>query len=167
MPLRPGRNPLVVQFWLWGLDAASGDLRNFAQAKHPCQRGSSIYQMGAWSVHSMGLALEKKPQLYYDRPAGLFYRCDQMPAFDGQVSGRPIHRTEGLLAVHGIILEYENWISSIHGPFYREKLLAGKLPAKVRREVQAWKHWMKNDLLDATPSALRMELSGAVLRVHH
>lgn len=167
MPLRPGRNPLVVQFWLWGLDAVSGDLRSFAQAKQPCQRGSSIYQMGAWAVHSMGLVLEGKQQLYYDRPAGTFYRCDSPPTFAGQVSGQPIHRTEGLLAVHGIIVEYENWISSIHGPFYREKLLSGKLPARVRREVQAWKHWMKNDLLDATPSALLLEPSGSVLRVRH
>ncbi|GEM45249.1 hypothetical protein DC3_08840 [Deinococcus cellulosilyticus NBRC 106333 = KACC 11606] len=146
------------------MDAASGDLYAYAHNKMPCSRGSSIYQMRDWSVHSMGLICHQEGWLYYDRPGQVFYRSEHEPDFEHPISGVPVQRSEGLLAVQGRIREYEQWIQSRRGPHHREALLSGKLPARVRRETEAWKQWISRDPLEHQRMLLPEGHSVVILR---
>jgi hypothetical protein len=51
------RNPMTVQFWLWGLDAIAGDLtaRGFQKLPRPDHSDSSVYRLGSLHLHGHGL----------------------------------------------------------------------------------------------------------------
>ena len=58
--MRPDLNPLIPQFWLWGLDAIAGDLtaRGFQKLPRPDRSDSSVYRLGSLHLHGHGLWFE-------------------------------------------------------------------------------------------------------------
>ena len=70
------RNPMLVQFWLWGLDAIAGDLsaRGFQKLERPNGSDSSVYRLENLHLHGHGLWLETQENvLIYRRPSKAWY----------------------------------------------------------------------------------------------
>ncbi|GAA4006541.1 hypothetical protein GCM10022631_17520 [Deinococcus rubellus] len=157
-------NPLVVQFWLLGLDVMHGHLlgRGFSKATSPA--GSSLYTLDGLTLHSKGLWLTM-PQvvLHYLRPREAFYQLS--PQHDPFGSGlRPpseaafLKRAEGLALARPHLLEHEVWIVQQHGPDARAALLRQRLPPRIRRLVPAWEAWMAGRHSEIwTPPGLRQD----------
>lgn len=142
------RNPLVVQFWLLGIDAARGDLRSRGFVRQAAPLGSSVYTLGDLSLHSKGLWLRAPwGTLHYLRPRESFYQlpptldCSLERSWRPPPGARTLQRFEGLAAVQAHFLEHEAWVARRRGLEYRAGLLSGKLPPKVRQLVPAWEAW--------------------------
>ena len=149
------RNPLVVQFWLLGLDAAQGHLleRGFSRAASP--RGSSLYTLDGLTLHSRGLWLDlPQERVHYLRPRQAFYGL----AAEGDLfsagsrppaDARYLTRAQGLRLALPFILEHERWTSQHCGPDWRSGQLAQRMPGAVRRLVPAWNAWMSGRHLES------------------
>lgn len=123
------RCPLTVQFWLLGLDARAGDLTRRGFGRRPAVRGSSVYTLGALSLHSAGLTLALPPgTLQFVRRPRLFF-----------LEGALLPAPRGLELCRPFLLEHEAWIARTHGAEHRTRQLrAHRLPPPVRRSVPAW-----------------------------
>lgn len=136
--LRPRlhRNPLPVQFWLWGLDARAGLLTQQGFAKTPAPIGSSFYQRGAFKLHSSGLWLAlPQGELYYWRSQESFY-----------LDGRSLRRLEGLALLRPWVVSHEREYAvacklTADLPS-RQQQLAGRLPPRIRRLKPTWEAWV-------------------------
>ena len=160
-------NPLVVQFWLLGLDAMRGHLlsRGFSKAASPT--GSSLYTLNGLTLHSRGLWLTM-PQgvLHYLRPREAFYQLS--PEYDPFDSGlRPppesvfLKRAEGLALAQPHLLEHETWIVQQHGRDARAALLRQRLPPRIRRLVPVWDVWVAGRHAEIwTPPSPRQHRTG-------
>lgn len=137
--LRPRlhRNPLPVQFWLWGLDARYGDLLARGFQKSPAQIGSSFYTLDNFRLHSSGLWLSL--------PVGELYYWRSEESFS--LGGQHLPRLDGLSLVRPFVHSYEDWLSEQRGPHYRAELLGGKLPQRIRRLKPTWQNWIDERLL--------------------
>lgn len=141
-----GKNPLRVQFWLWGQDVLRGYLGAFGFDKYPSPtgRGSSLYRKGHIGLHSSAAWLGT-PQgvLVYSRPAeGFFLLEDEQALPLLPPKARPVDRLWGLGALGPFVLTYEAWIAQHAAPGYRKGLLAS-LPPAVRRDRLAWEDWVR------------------------
>ena len=133
-------NPLVVQFWLFGLDASGGLLRERGFVRGSELRGgkvygSSRYSQGGLELHSSGLTLHL-PQgtLTYHRPRQCF-----------RLNEEPVARSVGLTLLQPHIHQHEAWTER-HGPGLRARQLRAPLPRPVRRQVGAWHLWVTRAL---------------------
>jgi hypothetical protein len=147
--MRPESNPLIPQFWLWGLDAATGDLNasGFVRRERPSGAGtrSSLYVRDELWLHANGLWLADLGLLYH-RGQERFYRADAAHfAPEPPVWLEPFLFVAGLEVLHPIITEYEKLIASRCGCEYRESLLEGSPPFGVRLAWAVWGGWLEFD----------------------
>ena len=112
-------NPLIVQFWLLGLDASGGLLRERGFERGPELRGgkaygSSRYRLDGLELHSSGLTLHL-PQgtLIYHRPRQSF-----------RLNGEPVARSAGLALLQPHIHQHEAWTEG-HAPSLRARQPCG------------------------------------------
>ncbi|WP_407570188.1 hypothetical protein [Deinococcus altitudinis] len=128
-------NPLIVQFWLFGLDASGGLLRTRGFGRGPELRhgkayGSSRYGLDGLELHSSGLTLHlPQGELTYHRPRQSF-----------RLNREPLARSAGLALLQPYIHQHEAWTES-HLPGLRARQLGAPLPRPVRREVGTWHLW--------------------------
>ncbi|MBB6097876.1 hypothetical protein HNR42_001299 [Deinobacterium chartae] len=142
-----GGNPLVVQFWLLGIDAARGDLTARGFRKEPCAVGSSLYRLGDLTLHSRGAWLWRGDHaLHYLRPAESFYLTRRPDPLRFDPEARWLRRDVGLALLEPWLLEHEAWIARRYGPHERSRLLDGPLPPRVRRLVTCWQERIENRL---------------------
>ena len=138
--LSPFTNPLVVQFWLFGLDASGGLLRARGFERVPELRGgkaygSSRYCMGDLELHSSGLCLRLPTGvLSYTRPRQSF-----------TLGAEPLSRPEALKLLQPHLHEHEAWTER-QRPGLRTRQLACKLPRPVREQLGAWHAWVTDSL---------------------
>ena len=150
------RNPMLVQFWLWGLDAIAGDLsaRGFQKLERPNGSDSSVYRLENLHLHGHGLWLETEGKvLIYRRPSKAWYALPKSATlcvehFKGDTLAwcdfaRPqrLADSNALETVRPIILEHEAWIVDCHGPQVRDRQLERVLSRPVRRARPAWREW--------------------------
>ncbi|MBM3464415.1 MAG: hypothetical protein FJX76_20155 [Armatimonadetes bacterium] len=134
-------NPLSVAFWLLGLDAAEGFLaeRGFLKAPHPESLGSSVYRLGAFSLHSMGLWLDRgADRLVYHRAAATFYLTrgtEVPPTFPPDAYLLPFD--EGFAAVRDVLLAHERWIADRRGGWHRHAQME-RMPLALIEHRPAW-----------------------------
>jgi len=142
------RNPLVVQFWLLGLDAAQGHLRQRGFIRTPSRHGSSVHTLDRLALHSRGLWLHLPDCTVHSlRPRQAFYRLPAGPRPDEarQPSdprrARHLTRADGLHLLQPYLLEHECWIATHAGEGHRAQQLRQPLPPPVRRLIPAWTAW--------------------------
>lgn len=140
------KNPMLVQFWLWGQDALTGSLVAYGFQKNPSPtgRGSSLYLKGevglhstaAWLLHSDGVLL-------YYRPGESFYRlesADGLPELPAR--RKPFDFGSGLDGFRPFVSAYEGWIAGRYGLDYRRQQLAN-LPRLARCSLDSWERWVR------------------------
>lgn len=130
------RCPLCVSFWLLGLDVRAGLLRQRGFGKHAKadnQQGSSLYQLGALTLHSSGLSLQlPEGKLEFSR-RNYSFRLD----------GKYLPYAKGLELCRATIQEHETWVCKHCGTEYRNRqLVAGRLPKPVKRNVKTWRNYV-------------------------
>lgn len=118
-----------LQFWLLGLDAGGGVLRQRGFARTPAAHGSSRYRLGALTLHSAGLVLElPQGELRYERRLGRY-----------RLNGQPLPDEVGFALCWPHLLAHEAWIAAQFGPEYRSRQLAAhRLPPTIRRAAPLW-----------------------------
>ncbi len=145
---KPGRDPLSVQFWLWGQDVLAGYLEafGFQKSPNPGGKGSSIYRKDGLGLHSSAVWLElAQGYVVYSRPwEGFFWLGDDKDLPNLSEQAQPVDCTFGLKAVRPFVQAYEAWIAQQAGPAYRDALL-GKLPPAARRSRAAWEAWVLHE----------------------
>jgi hypothetical protein len=167
--MRPDLNPLIPQFWLWGLDAIAGDLtaRGFQKLPRPDRSDSSVYRLGSLHLHGHGLWFEPdhlgpdgldssdlEGLLVYRRPTDTWYALPKHArlciehfssgglAWCDFACPRLIAHAQALETIRPVILEHESWIAIRHGPNLRERQLERVGSRPVRRARNAWFHWL-------------------------
>jgi hypothetical protein len=163
--MRPDLNPLIPQFWLWGLDAIAGDLtaRGFEKLPRPDRSDSSVYRLGSLHLHGHGLWFEpdhpeprdlKSDLLVYRRPTDSWYAlpkharlCIEHFSSGGLAwcdFARPklIPDVQALELVRPVILEHERWIAAQYGHQRREHQLEHVTSHPVRRARNKWFDWL-------------------------
>lgn len=163
--MRPDANPLIPQFWLWGLDAITGDLtaRGFQKLQRPDRSDSSVYRLGTLHLHGYGLWFEpdhlgpsdlKSDILVYRRPTDTWYALPKHARLriehfsSGGLAwcdfARPqvIPNPQALETIRPVILEHERWIVARHGRERRERQLERVGSRPVRRARNAWFDWL-------------------------
>jgi hypothetical protein len=153
-------NPMLVQFWLWGLDAARGDLlaRGFEKSPRPDRSECSVYRLENLYLHGFGLWLEVDDgTLVYRRPLktwALLPRdsriCLQHFSQQGLAwcdFARPKHvpPKRALHWIRSVVLEHEYWVRDHHGEDLRQSQLAGISSRPVKRAKPAWHDWFERD----------------------
>ena len=140
------KNPLTVQFWLWGIDAARGDLerRGFKRTARPTEikTKSSIYQLGALHLHSNVLWLEDQTLLYH-RGQERFFQSSKILFSLETPELEILPFALGLEKTRALILEHEHYILGHRGQQYRNTLREGNAPFGVRRAWNAWQRWLE------------------------
>jgi hypothetical protein len=159
--MRPDLNPLIPQFWLWGLDAIAGDLtaRGFQKLQRPAQSDPSVYRLGTLHLHGFGLWFESdQPEsdtvLVYRRPTDTWYALPKHAklciehfssgglAWCDFARPRLIPDVQALELVRPVILEHEQWIASRHGTNLRVRQLERVTSRLVRRARNEWFKWL-------------------------
>lgn len=145
--MNPASNPLVPQFWLWGVDAMRGDLERFGFRRSTrladMAQKSSLYQCGDLWLHANGAWSEDRHVLYH-RGSSRFYRA-VAPHF---IAGAPdLERLEfetHLNALKPFIARFEDWIAERHGATYRASLLLTPPPDGVIADWRTWLDWLED-----------------------
>jgi hypothetical protein len=151
------QNPMMVQMWLWGLDAMRGDLtaRGFSKSPRPENSESSIYQLENLYLHGHGIWLELTNEiLVYRRPSKNWYALPKTATvcieyFTKNSLGwcdyarpRAVPNRQALALIRPLILEYEQWLFERHGLIRIQQLKT--IPnQKVRRAVAAWQDFVR------------------------
>lgn len=140
------KNPMLVQFWLWGQDALSGQLLayGFQKSPSPTGRGSSLYLKDGVGLHSsLAWLLHSDGILLYYRPSESFYwleSADGLPELPAQ--RKPFDFEPGLDGFRTFVSAYEGWIAGRYGTVYRRRQLAN-LPRLARRSLDSWEGWVR------------------------
>ncbi len=155
--MNPTQNPMIVQMWLWGLDAIRGDLtaRGFLKKPRPDNSESSIYSLEQLHLHGHGIWLETTTEiLVYRRPSKNWYVLpkDTKVCFEqfSQTSlawcnyahPKPIPHRQALALIQPFILEYEAWLLARHGNL-RQQQLASIGTKAVKRARKAWRDFVR------------------------
>jgi hypothetical protein len=173
------RNPLLVQFWLLGVDAARGDLAALGFERTSAPFGSSAYSRGNLTLHSAGLWLTRPDGTWqYARWRETFSRAPSVRASakqpDADASPAPwavperavvVQRAEGLRAVRASFVAYETDLARRRGRSYRAELLSGRLPPRGRRLVPAWEGWVARHVVFG-PAVLSGDLD-AIVKINY
>lgn len=139
------KNPMLVQFWLWGQDALTGSLLacGFQKYQSPTGRGSSLYLKGQVGLHSAAAwLLCADGVLLYHRPGESFYwleSTDGLPELPARK--KPFDSDLGLECFRPFVSVYEGWIAGQYGLDYRRQQLAN-LPTLARRSLDSWECWV-------------------------
>jgi hypothetical protein len=110
------RNPLPLQFWLFGQDARWGFLEKWGFS----QVEGRLYRKGDWWLHPLGLKLEG---LLYSRAEKSFFEVAPdciPPILDPAARRISYHRAWPRMSEH--LHAYENWVQA-QQPDYRPRLL--------------------------------------------
>jgi hypothetical protein len=138
------QNPLIVQFWLWGLDAQQSILQTygFRKLERPSNAGkkSSVYSKNGLYLHANGLWLETEHVLYH-RGSERFYHSSSLYFSPEPPKLESIAFQTGLEKLEALILEYERWQLSMFNP--RENQLEKVPPIGVRQAWQAWQNFLE------------------------
>ncbi len=153
------QNPLIVQFWLWGLDAQQSLLQTygFCKFERPSNAGkkSSVYSKNALHLHANGLWLETEHLLYH-RGTERFYHSGNMYFAPEPPRLERIAFGSGFEKLESLILEYERWQLSTFKP--REDQLEKSPPIGVRQAWQAWKHFLEPSTMIVQYNQIRYNL---------
>ena len=152
---------MTVQFWLWGLDAAHGDLtaRGFEKAPRPANTESSVYRCDGLHLHGFGLWLENHPKLpgellVYRRPQKTWYAlpANAVVSIEHFSKGdrtwcdfcrpRIVPHKQALELMHSVITDYEAWLVTQRGSAWRAAQLQHIPSRAVRRARRAWRGWV-------------------------
>ena len=152
---------MSVQFWLWGLDAMSGDLsaRGFQKTPRPTNTESSVYHRDGLHLHGFGLWLEAHPDLanevlIYRRPSKTWYAlpahatvCIEHFSKSDRTwcdfaRPRVVPHKQALEIVREPVMEYETWLVAQRGIAWRSKQLESIPSRVVRRARGAWRDWI-------------------------
>ena len=125
------KNPLPLQFWLFGQDARLGYLSRWGfQAVE-----GRLYRAGTWWLHPLGLKLNG---LLYSRGDRAFYEVqeDCLPPDPGPESVR-LNYLKAWPRMRESLRCYEEWLSQ-EAPGYRQRLLR-ICPPLLRPSRQHWR----------------------------
>ena len=156
-------NPMIVQMWLWGLDAMHGDLsaRGFEKTPRPIKTESSVYHREGLHLHGFGLWLEHHPALneevlIYRRPSKTWYALPAQAsvciehfskgdrAWCDFARPRVVAHKPALALMRESVLEYEAWLIAQRGCLWRTRQLE-RIPSRaVRRARGAWRDWLND-----------------------
>jgi hypothetical protein len=138
------QNPLIPQFWLFGVDAERGDLmaRGFRRLDRPdgASTKSSLYALNGVLLQANGAWLEAAA-LVYHRGTERFYQSTA-PYFRPQAPDHlePVPFQTGLETIRPAILAHECWMFEYRGS--REVLLEQSPPFGVRQTWRVWRNWL-------------------------
>jgi hypothetical protein len=151
-------NPMLVQFWLWGLDALSGDLsaKGFQKLHRPENTDSSVYALNGVHLHGHGMWLEANDELLvYRRPAQSWYALSARAsvcvehfsrsglAWCDFARPRNVPTKVALEAVRDLVRAYEAFVASRRGADWRASQLQRVTSKPVRRARKAWRAWLE------------------------
>lgn len=152
------QNPLIVQFWLWGLDAQHSILQayGFCKFERPSNAGkkSSVYSKNGWHLHANGLWLQSEKMLYH-RGTERFYHSDSLYFSPEPPRLQQIPFGSGLGKLEPLILEYERWQHSMFKP--RKNQLEKAPPIGVRQAWQAWQKFLEPSIHGYNPIQYNLE----------
>lgn len=137
---------MLVQFWLWGQDALSGQLLayGFQKSPSPTGRGSSLYLKGEVGLHSTAAWQPwADGVLLYYRPGESFYwleSADGLPELPAR--RKPFDFALGVECFRPFVSAYEGWIAGRYGLNYRRQQLVN-LPTLARRSLDSWERWVR------------------------
>lgn len=137
---------MLVQFWLWGQDALTGNLLTYGFQKYrsPVGRGSSLYLKDRVGLHSTAAwLLRADGVLLYYRPGESFYwleSADGLPELPAR--RKPFDFDPGLDGFRPFVSAYESWIAGRYGQDYR-RLQFANLPRLARRSLDSWERWVR------------------------
>ncbi|GIW35073.1 hypothetical protein [Meiothermus sp.] len=140
------KNPMLVQFWLWGQDALTGSLLAYGFQKNPSPtgRGSSLYLKGQVGLHSTAAwLLRSDGVLLYHRPSesfGWLENADGLPELSAR--RKPCDLDAGTEYFRPFVSAYEAWIAGRYGLDYRRQQLTN-LPKLARSSLDIWEHWVQ------------------------
>jgi hypothetical protein len=147
--VRPDANPLIPQFWLWGVDTGTGDLNasGFVRHERPSGAGtrSSLYvRDGVW-LHANGLWLAALGVLYHRGQERFYWAKTAHFVPEPPTWLEPFSFQDGLEILRPIMADYENSITAQRGLEYRARLLELPAPFGVRLAWAAWRGWLEPD----------------------
>ena len=139
-------NPLVPQFWLWGIDAIRGDLERFGFERSARWAGmahkSSLYRFGDLWLHANGAWLEDR-QILYHRGSSRFYRAAAPHFAAGAPDLEPLEFESHLAMLQPFTAHFETRIAEQRGATYRSSLLGTPPPHGVIADWPVWRDWLE------------------------